>query len=141
VYEVHSYYETGETITENGKAQKVLKELTPFGYLLSHQGPFYGFSDSIEGVGTQLTKVEEDLYRVTVPDDGSIRIRTKIRTEDRPRTKPGCCNQSPPQVIKLRGCFCRAPGAGGGDSRLLPLALLPFAAFLIRRRRKAAAHR
>ena len=139
VYEVHAFYETGQTTVVKGKPRKLLKALMPFGYVLHHEGPFYGFSDELVADGADrvaLTKMAPDVYRVSVPNEGAIRIKTTLRAEERP--KSSCCDQKPPVVnvkVSPRGCYCRAPGGVAGDPRLLPLALLPIGLFFWRRRR------
>jgi hypothetical protein len=139
VYEVHAFYDRGEALAANGKPQKRLQALAPFGYLLHHEGPFYGFTDAIAGIdGAKLTQVAPDLYRVSVPHDGKVRIKTTIRAEERP--KADCCNQKPPVVnvhVSPRGCYCRAPGGAAVAPQLLPLSLLPIALFFWRRKRRA----
>jgi hypothetical protein len=139
-YEVHAYYDTGETITDSqGKPQKLLEALAPFGYMLHHKGPFYGFSDLMAGAdGANLTQIAPNLYKASVPKDGAIRIKTTLRAEEKPLRD--CCSQKPPVVhvhVSPRGCYCRAPGGAGGDSRLLYLGLLPAAVFFMRRRSRA----
>jgi hypothetical protein len=127
VYEVHGFYETGETVNVNGKVRKVMRPLMPFGYLLNHDGPYYGFTDAIVGIdGATLTQVAPDLYRVSVPHDGKVRIKTTIRAEEEPKKA-----ESP------RGCHLRAPGGAAVAPQLLPLSLLPIALFFWRRKRRA----
>jgi hypothetical protein len=133
---IHAFYDTGQTVTVAGKVKKVLKPLLPFGYLLEHEGPFYGFSDllSADG-GSPLTQVGPDLYKVMVPTEGSIRIRSKIAAEETPPCLDSCCNCKPPVVnVTVKGCHCRAAGGTSDDRRLWPLALIPFLAFFVRRR-------
>jgi hypothetical protein len=142
VYEVHAYYETGETIPDKrGKPRKALKALAPFGYVLHHDTPFYGFTAGIKGVGCSLAEVQEGLYKVSVPVDGSVQIETTIRAEEKP-LHANCCNQKPPIVhvhVNPRGCYCAAPGSGGDGSKLLPLAVLPVALLIWRRKRRSRA--
>jgi hypothetical protein len=142
VYEVHAYYETGEMIPDKrGKPRKALKALAPFGYVLHHDTPFYGFTGGIKGVGCSLAEVQEGLYKVSVPVDGSVQIETTIRAEEKP-LHANCCNQKPPIVhvhVNPRGCYCAAPGSGGDGSKLLPLAVLPAALLIWRRKRRPRA--
>jgi hypothetical protein len=142
VYEVHSYYDTGETVPDGkGKRRKVLRALAPFGYVLSHNAPFYGFSARMRGVGCSLNEVQPDVYKVSVPVDGSVQIETTIRAEEKP-LHANCCNQKPPIVhvhVNPRGCYCAAPGSGGDGSKLLPLAVLPAALLIWRRKRRPRA--
>lgn len=142
VYEVHAYYETGETIPDKrGKPRKALKALAPFGYVLHHDTPFYGFTDQIKGVGSALSEVQPGLYKVSVPVDGSVQIETTIRAEEQP-LHANCCNQKPPVVhvhVNPRGCYCTTPGNSGDGSKLLPLAVLPVALLIWRRRRRSKA--
>ncbi len=142
VYEVHSYYETGETVPDGrGKRRKALRALAPFGYVLHHDTPFYGFTDRIKGVGSALSEVQPGLYKVSVPVDGSVQIETTIRAEEQP-LHANCCNQKPPVVhvhVNPRGCYCTTPGNSGDGSKLLPLAVLPVALLIWRRRRRSKA--
>jgi hypothetical protein len=142
VYEVHSYYDTGETVPDGkGKRRKVLRALAPFGYVLSHNAPFYGFSARMRGVGCSLNEVQPDVYKVSVPVDGSVQIETTLSAEELPKSAT-CCNQKPPIVhvhVNPRGCYCAAPGSGGDGSKLLPLAVLPVALLIWRRKRRSRA--
>jgi MYXO-CTERM domain-containing protein len=76
---------------------------------------------------------------VSVPVDGSVQIETTIRAEEKP-LHANCCNQKPPIVhvhVNPRGCYCAAPGSGGDGSKLLPLAVLPVALLIWRRKRRS----
>jgi MYXO-CTERM domain-containing protein len=103
--------------------------------------PFYGFTDQIKGVGSALSEVQPGLYKVSVPVDGSVQIETTIRAEEQP-LHANCCNQKPPVVhvhVNPRGCYCTTPGNSGDGSKLLPLAVLPVALLIWRRRRRSKA--
>jgi hypothetical protein len=134
-YEIHAFYDTGETIVVAGRKQKVFRALLPFGYLMQHEGPFFGFTDLITREdGAPLEQVGPDLYRVSIPAEGSVKIKTRIRAEEHPPC--GDCTQCKPPVVNVnvRGCHCRAVGGDAGERGLLPFALLPVAAFFARRR-------
>lgn len=135
-YEVHAFYDTGETMVVNGKPQKVFKALMPFAYLLQHEGPFFGFTDALmHEDGKPLEQVGPDLYRVSIPAEGSVKIKTRISAEEVPLGSD-CTQCKPPVVnVNLRGCHCRAVGGAAEERGLLPLALLPVVAFFARRSR------
>jgi MYXO-CTERM domain-containing protein len=125
VYEVHTFYETGDSRDEDGVTRKILRPLMPFGYLLHHEGPFYGFSDQLEALdGAELTQVEPDLYHASIPVDGSIRIRSTLRAEE-----------EPPRVLERRE---RSSGCSHGSepARGSGLALLGVLALCVLRRRR-----
>jgi hypothetical protein len=126
IYEVHAFYETGDAVQEDGKSRKILQPLLPFGYLLHHQGPFYGFSDRLEALdGAELTVVEPDLYRASIPVDGSIRIRSTLRAEE-----------DPPRILESRGPSrgCSLVATRSNRTAWTLLAIVPI--YLLRRKRR-----
>lgn len=120
-YEVHVYYDSGELIERREAKLKRLVEMVPFGYLLAHDGPLYGFTHLVEGLnGVVLEEVAPSFYRVHVKNEGSFEVRTKIASVDEAPPPEGCPTcpepcappQCPPPVDHGR-CNCRVVGAPG----------------------------
>jgi hypothetical protein len=82
-YEVYVYHATGRSRTVNGKQVPIVEPQIPFGYFVEHKGDLTGWGASIEGVGTTLEYLSPNWYRVKVPDNGSITVRTKVCTFER----------------------------------------------------------
>lgn len=77
-YIVHAYYDTGEKTTLNGTTHPLLQPLTSFGYLVEHSGGFFGWQPRLDGA----TEVAPNVYKVTVPHGGAVKINTSINTID-----------------------------------------------------------
>jgi hypothetical protein len=115
-YKVYSYVDTGKTSTINGQVYKEVDPMVPFGYYLEHDGPLFGFSHALEGVGgLVVTRVAENLYKIRVANEGSVEVVTKVTAEERPKggtVEPPAGTQCP----HCR-CHCDVPGkpvASGG---------------------------
>ena len=78
-YEVHVYHAIGR---KNG-ASEVVEAQLPFGYVVSHEGPLYGWRHRLEGQGVALDEIAPNLYRVKVPERGSVMVKTTIEAVER----------------------------------------------------------
>jgi hypothetical protein len=143
-YRVHVYYDTGKKQVIGGTPQPVLAPLVPFGLFLSHDGPLYGFTHALRGLGgVTLEEIAPSFYKVHVKNEGSIRVAATITAVERPgaggcdNANGGCCRPAPVQV-NVRGCFCSVPAPPASGGGLLGvLAALPLFAFGLRRRRSS----
>ena len=135
-YEVHAYHDTGKSVIVRGKKYKLLDPQVPFGYFVSHSGSFFGFDHSIEGIGgAKLEQIAPDFYRVSVANDGVVRVKSTIVAYDKPKAPP-----PPPGKVEVHGhCNCGVARTGSASDLLAALAAafgLTFTA-VYRRRRKA----
>ncbi len=90
-YEVHAYYDTGRSTIIGGKRQPILSPMNSFGYYLSHDGVLFGYSHAI-GSETDIglkTLSASSLYKVRVPNEGSVRIMTGVTAEEVPKSWTG----------------------------------------------------
>ena len=84
-YQVHSYYDTGKTMDfEDGSKLKVLRPMTSFGYVVSHEGPLVGWETRLYGA----KKLTDVLYLVAVPNNGSVRVTTALQGRQSADEKP-----------------------------------------------------
>jgi hypothetical protein len=120
-YEVHVYHDTGRTRTEDGTTAKVLEPQAPFGYFVSHQGDLAGWKHGIQGEGFVLEEISPNFYHAKIPDNGSIKVKTKITT----------CEK---YVFGLFRCCCEVGRAGGGTPSGA-LAIFGLASIAVARRR------
>jgi len=123
-YEVHVYHDTGRTRTEDGTTAKVLEPQAPFGYFVSHQGDLDGWKHALTGEGFTLEEISPNFYHAKIPDNGSIKVKTKIGTCER-------------YVFGLFRCCCNIGRADGGAPHGA-LALFGLLAVAIARRRTRA---
>jgi hypothetical protein len=85
-YEVHTFYDTGNTIVVKGETHKLLEPMVPYGYFADHEGDLYGFSHAIAGLnGAELTEVGPNFYRVHVPNGGAVQVQTTLEAHEGPR--------------------------------------------------------
>lgn len=78
-YVVHAYHDTGMKLTlEDGRQIPILRPQTSFGYFAQHQGDLHGWETRIYGA----EKIVENLYRVGVPNNGSVTIETAIQARE-----------------------------------------------------------
>jgi len=77
-YIVHSYYDTGKTVTIKDVKHPIYQPLTSFGYFIQHTGLFFGWQPSMEGAAS----VRPLTFKVTVPNDGAVKINTTINVFD-----------------------------------------------------------
>ncbi len=144
-YRVHVYYDTGKKQVIDGTPRPVLAPLVPFGLFLSHDGPLYGFTHALRGLGgVTLEEIAPSFYKVHVKNEGSLRVAATITAVERPGSggcdnpNSSCCRPAPVQV-NVRGCFCSVPAPPASGGGLLTfLAALPLFAFGVRRRRRSS---
>jgi hypothetical protein len=77
-YIVHSYYDTGKTVTIKEVKHPIYQPLTSFGYFIQHTGLFFGWQPNMEGAAS----VRPLTYKVTVPNNGAVKINTTINVMD-----------------------------------------------------------
>jgi hypothetical protein len=77
-YIVHSYYDTGKTVTTKGVVHPLYQPLTSFGYFIQHKGLYFGWQPSLQGA----TEVAPHFYKVTIPNDGVVKVNTTINAID-----------------------------------------------------------
>ncbi len=123
-YEVHVYHDTGRTRTEEGRTLKVLEPQAPFGYFVTHQGDLAGWTHELTGEGFVLEQIAPNFYRAHVPDNGLVKLRTKIVARE-------------PGHVHGHRCLCDVVGSDDGSPLAAAAAGLGAAAFLARRRRRA----
>jgi hypothetical protein len=123
-YEVHVYHDTGRTRTEEGTTAKVLEPQAPFGYFVSHQGDLAGWKHGIQGEGFVLEEISPNFYHAKIPDNGSVKVKTKITT----------CEK---YVFGLFRCCCDI-GRTGGGTPAGAFAIFGLASIAVARRRTRA---
>ena len=78
-YEVHTYYDSGKTSAQSGGQFKLLRPLIPFGYYVYHEGPLAGWFSKLEAEGGYvLQEIAPNFYRASIPDGGSIKVKTTV---------------------------------------------------------------
>ena len=142
-YRVHVYYDTGKKQAIGGVQKPLLAPLVPFGLFLSHDGPLYGFTHALRGLGgVTLDEIAPNFYKVHVKNESAIRVGLNITAVEGPGGGGGgnnpnncCCRTTPPVQVNVRGCYCSvpAPPASGGGLAWL-LATFPLLVFGLRRR-------
>lgn len=141
-YRVRVYVDSGKTFVANGKTNRVLVPMAPFGYHFSHDGLLYGFTKALAGTpGAVVQQLGADWFRIHVQSEGSARVRTQVTAVETLAGQGGevCphCPKCPP--VDHGRCDCRLVGAGSGGEGYLAAAFgLALAAVLRRRRRGAA---
>jgi len=90
-YVVHAFYDTGKKVLINGKPHLVMDQQTSFGYWMRHEGALFGWNDTLTGADSPKTvkKLGNDIYKVNVPDNGSVRIINTIEAVERPLANEG----------------------------------------------------
>jgi MYXO-CTERM domain-containing protein len=141
-YRVRVYVDSGKTFVANGKTNRVLVPMAPFGYHFSHDGLLYGFTKALAGTpGAVVQQLGADWFRIHVQSEGSARVRTQVTAVETLAGQGGevCphCPKCPP--VDHGRCDCRLVGSGSGGEGYLAAAFgLALAAVLRRRRRGAA---
>ena len=75
-FRIHVYHDTGERVARpDGTERPVLKEQSSFGIYAYHEGTLEGWASSIQGA----QRIEENLYLIPVPNDGSAKITVKVQ--------------------------------------------------------------
>ncbi len=143
-YRVRVYVDSGKTFVANGKTNRVLVPMAPFGYHFSHDGLLYGFTKAFAGApGVVVQQLSADWFRIHMQSESSAKVRTQVSAVETLAGHggggEGCphCPKCPP--VEHGHCDCRLVGAETGGGGYLAAALgLAFAAVLRRRRRGAA---
>jgi hypothetical protein len=151
-YEVKTYYDTGKTYTVKGQARRVLQPMAPFGLYMAHDGPLYGFTDSLEALdGVRLEQIAPDWWVARkIKCEGSFRVRAKITAEESPKTvapgpgpgpAPGpgpcpTCGQCPDCKVKPGACNCVIGRTAAGGLGALAAAAAVMLGLALRRRRQ-----
>jgi hypothetical protein len=85
-YKVFPYYDTGRVTKVRGKKHKVLEPMVPFGFHMDHEGPLFGFTHQLRGLGkTSITKLGNDYYKVHIRNEGSVQLETLLTAEEQPK--------------------------------------------------------
>jgi len=66
-----------------GKTYKEMSPMNSFGYFHSHDGIFYGYSHTL-AAGPARLGANAETYELRVPEEGTAKITTRVRTEDLP---------------------------------------------------------
>jgi len=145
-YEVHVYYDAGQDVQVGGVAGRRLMAAPSFGFYAYHQGNLSGWLEQIVGLNATLVKVAPNFYKVQVPDNGSVKVVTRLEAVEPGRTptlsqigrgddiKP--CPKCPPvpPTPKPGTCNCTLLGGPIGTD-LGWVALFGLSAAVLRRRR------
>ncbi len=111
-FRIHVYHDTGERVNRpDGTERPVLKEQSSFGIYAYHEGTLEGWASSIDGA----QRIEENLYLIPVPNDGSAKIKVTVQAvqegEDRipedpikPKEYPKATGTGPGHEDK-KGCL------------------------------------
>ena len=82
---VHTFWDTGKTMTINKKKLAVLEPMTSYGNFVTHdyegEGDIYGWDARLEGA----EQVGPHTYRVFVPNEGRTTVTTNIEALPTPR--------------------------------------------------------
>lgn len=144
-YMVHVYYDTGKKRDVGGTKRPVLAPMVPFGFFLSHDGPLYGFTHELRGLGgVTLTEIAPNFYRMHLKNESSVRVAAHITAEERPASETcggghSCCR--PPAInvyVTNKGCHCGVPVQSTDRRALELLGALPLVFFVFRRKRRRA---
>jgi hypothetical protein len=145
-YDVHVYYDTGKVFVEDGVTYRQLQPMYPFTYFLSHDGPLFGFTHALRGApGVALEELRPNVYRVRVPDEGSVKLQASISAEEKPKQPVDVCTNCPsgnvPPVEKDCHCNCEVIGArvpNLGGTGWLSVGFAIAASVHVRRRRRTS---
>jgi hypothetical protein len=77
-YVVHSYYDTGKTVTIKGVAHPLYQPLTSFGYFVEHTGLYFGWQPSVQGA----PEIASHYYKITIPNGGAVKVNSTINAID-----------------------------------------------------------
>ena len=73
---VHGYRRTGRYIDSFNRRYEIVEPVGAFGYILQHAGPVERWFSELTGAGLQ--KVGENTYRIKVPRNGAVTVKTTI---------------------------------------------------------------
>jgi len=80
---VHVWHTTGQTVTgTDGISRAELAPQTSFGFYVSHDGPLFGWSNTLSAAG--LEQVGPNFYRIRVPNDGTVTVGTRSEALEAP---------------------------------------------------------
>jgi hypothetical protein len=80
---VHVWHTTGRTVTgTDGVSRAELEPQTSFGFYVSHEGSLFGWSQALSAAGLQ--QVGPNFYRIRVPNDGTVTVRTHAEALEAP---------------------------------------------------------
>jgi hypothetical protein len=131
-YEVHVYHDTGRTETAGGQTRHVLEPQAPFGYFVQHAGNLSGWKHALVGEGFVLDEIAPNFYHAKIPDNGSVRVRTTIKSCQ--KRLFGLVNSCGDSLAGCGGCQCSL-----GDTDIpafTPIFVLAAAAVMFGRRRR-----
>jgi hypothetical protein len=74
-FRIHAYHDTGERVKRDGVVRPVLRQQSSFGIYAYHEGGLQGWASSLEGA----QRIDENLYLIPVPNDGSAKIKVKVQ--------------------------------------------------------------
>jgi len=78
-FRIHVYHDTGERVARpDGTERPVLREQSSFGLYAYHEGTLDGWASSIQGA----QRIEENLYLIPVPNDGTAKIKITVQAVD-----------------------------------------------------------
>ncbi|MDX6406411.1 MAG: hypothetical protein QOH70_3866 [Blastocatellia bacterium] len=72
----HGYRHTGRYIVSFQKRYEIVEDVGAFGYIVQHVGEVKAWLNELKGAG--LTKVNQNLYRIKVPQNGAVTVNTTI---------------------------------------------------------------
>jgi hypothetical protein len=99
-YTVHGYVDTGKQLElESGRKVAILQPQTAFGYFVLHEGELHGWETRLYGA----EKLEENLYVVRVPNNGSVHVETAIQARESENEAPLPADGR--GDLKPEGCF------------------------------------
>ncbi|MEO8903496.1 MAG: hypothetical protein ABI488_14835 [Polyangiaceae bacterium] len=140
-YEVHVYYDTGNSVVVRGRKYKLLQPQLPFGYFITHAGPYFGFEHAIEGIeGAKLEQIGPSFYRISVPNEGAVRVKSTIIALEKPTTGTAGCPTCCPLPVKVESrnhCACSLVRAGTVSDLAAALTALGSLGLLLALRRNA----
>ena len=77
-YRVHVYRETGDSIEAGGRKYATITPQTSFGYWVRHSGDVAGWRYELLGDGVTLQELAPNFYKVVVPNDSFVTVRSVI---------------------------------------------------------------
>lgn len=132
-YAVHAYYELGKRKDPDGREYMRLQPMVPFAYFMEHDGPLYGFTDSLTAAG--FTEIRKDWYRGTIEDEGRAKMTIHVSAEEQPKSKGG--RECPDcKTVVVTGCGRCAVGAARGAKPLTVLGIVAVLGLFFARRRR-----
>lgn len=131
-YEVHIYHDTGKTEIVDGQTRRVLEPQTPFGYFVEHAGDLSGWKHALVGEGFVLDEIGPDFYHAKIPDNGSVRVHTTIKSCQKHLF--GLINTCGDSPAGCGGCQCSLGNTAVPAAA--PIFIVAAAAMVLGRRRR-----